>query len=87
MQQIKDLQEAYLCLKEKQLLVSVFGKRKSYFKLSKEAISVRNENLSCYISFADFEDLFSKQSFYLYEDEEEFVSIEKDKEYYAMKHK
>ena len=40
MQQIKDLQEAYLCLKEKQLLVSVFGKRKSYFKLSKEAISV-----------------------------------------------
>lgn len=87
MQKINDLQEAYLCLKDKQLLVSVFGKRKSYFRLAKEVISVRNENLSCYISFEDFEELFAKQSFYLYEDEEEFVSIEKDKEYYAMKHK
>ena len=34
------------------------------------------------------EDLFSKQKFYLYEDDkDEFVSMEKDREYYSIKHK
>ena len=88
MEQINDLNEAYLFLNEKGVLVSVFGQRKSYFALKKEAIFVSNEQLNCYITFEQFEDLFGKQKFYLYEDDkDEFVSMEKDREYYSIKHK
>ena len=88
MEQIKDLKEAYMYLNDHQVLVSRFSKKTSFFRLKKDAIMVLKDNLSCYLSFKEFEDLFANNPFYLYKDDkEEFVSLEKDKEYYSFQHK
>lgn len=80
--------EVVYLLKEKEVVYILHKGKMTFFALVNERIRVYNENCNYSISFEVFEELFYDETFYLHKKiEEEWISKEKDDEYYRWRHK
>ena len=83
MNEILDVNEALMCLKEKIIVKD----NKSIFKYKRKRIYVYSSNTSYSLSYKDFLELYKESKFVVVDDNNVNVDIEKDREYYAFKHK
>lgn len=81
--------EAISFLKEGKIILFFSDKSKYLASLKRQKIFIMSKNLTYYLTFEDFEELYQDASFYLYEESDENIDIKKDEEYYsynALKH-
>lgn len=88
MKQIESFSLALELMKEGSVLVTSVEGMPTYFGIRNNRIRVKNQMSGYYLSEEDFISLFHTKPFFEYEpNNEEEVSLEKDKEYYSWQHK
>lgn len=89
MEKIESLELLESYLKEGRVICTIAKSSVTRFVWKQELIHVYGEHAHYTLTFQDFLDLFSHESLYLYEKDEEYVEIskEKDDEYYGWYHK
>lgn len=89
MEKIQSFSLALEYLKQQEILVSFQKGNKNFYCMKKEKIQVQSKNASYVLTIEDFQELFEKEIFYLYEPETNGfeISKEKDEEYYGWYHK
>lgn len=70
-------------------VVCISNPQLTYFRLKNSSIQAKNDQSRYFLDWVEFEVIFSKEEFYLYEKkkEEAFVDDVKDEEYYSWRHK
>ena len=89
MEKIQSFSLALEYLKQQEILVSFQKGNKVLYCMKKEKIQVQSKNAAYVLTIEDFQDLFEKEVFYLYEPNDSGfeISKEKDEEYYGWYHK
>lgn len=88
MQKLTIFDEIQYALNNQEILFIKDKKGFTFFAKRMDKVRVYNENSNYIITFDEFQKLFSKTTFYVYEKEEdEFISKQKDDEYYSWWHK
>jgi len=84
---VESIVEAVTLLKQKEVLLSMVSKNKTFFVNKKDKVLVLNENSSYFLSFEDFKETFKDNQFVIFEDNESNFDFSRDDEYYGWKHK
>ena len=88
MEKINSLQQLEECLKANLILCTPTNKGLTYITLYKDKVRLQNEYSRYILTFQDFLELYGKQPFFIYEEEQgNEISVEKDEEYYGWYHK
>lgn len=89
LQQIEIWSDVLYYLNHQQIVFVIQKGKTTFFAKIEEKIRVNNEYSNYIMSEQEFEELFKNEIFYLYEKEsgEDFISKEKDDEYYSWWHK
>lgn len=74
-------------LKEKVTLFTIIDKQKIYFKGNKEMVRVSNPNCAYTISYEELKKLYSKNEFFIHQEESFEIDTSRDEEYYKWNHK
>ena len=82
--QIYNVNEACLLIKNGLIVVDV---NKTRFKLIKENIIIKNDNVRYSLTEKAFLDLYKDSKFIILEDSDAIIDVKKDEEYYNFKHK
>ena len=86
MNEIINVHQALIYLKEKKILISYINNERHYFMYKRKQIVVFNKNIRYFVDESTFIDLFYKNEFVLYENDlESEIDIFKDQEYYRWK--
>lgn len=85
MDELIDINEALIHLKNGELLACNFNDRFTYIKFINVEYYIKNENLSCYMDEKLFEETFKRTSFKIIEDSDNFIDENKDREYYSWR--
>lgn len=87
MNEITDISTVVDLLKQNEVLFSLVP-HKRYYRLLNDKVWLRDESLSIKLTLKDFIAQFKDQSFYLHSPQnEEYIDLEKDIEYYAWREK
>lgn len=79
---ISDFNLVLTLLKNGEILISFIKGKKTFFALKKDKIFCQNNSSSYSLTLLDFTSLFHDASFFIYENNESFIDIKKDEEYY-----
>lgn len=88
MDKIEDFATVRNFLKQGEI-VCISNPRLTYFGLKNSSIQAKNNQSRYFLDWVEFEEIFGKEEFYLYEKkkEEAIVDDAKDEEYYSWQHK
>lgn len=88
MQEITSIQQLEEVLKANTIVCTPSKKGLTYITMYKDNVRIQNAFSRYTLTFHDFLDLYSNQTFYIYEkDHDGEISLEKDAEYYSWYHK
>lgn len=89
MEKVENLEIVQSYLKEGKILCFFSENRMVKFLVKQDRLHLYGDSAHYVLSWKDFIDLYQQESFYLYEKEEEYIEIskEKDDEYYGWYHK
>lgn len=89
MKKLDSIDEVLFYLKESEIVFIFMERKRTFFCLKNDKVSVRGENSSYIISLEMFLELYQSYPFYLFEQKKEEIEIdkEKDEEYYRLWHK
>lgn len=91
MKKIESFEEVLYLLNQNEIVFLMDkGKATFFAQVENDRIRVNNEHVNYFMSIQQLKQLFASEVFYLYDkkrQKEEFVSDEKDAEYYSWKHK
>ena len=79
-----DINLAIKLLKKNIILYSIIDKKETFFKYENNNIMIKNNNSIYYLSDYDFIQLFKNVVFSIYENDEELIDEERDREYYSI---
>ena len=77
--------QARKALQDSEAVCIVSNSNTTYFYFTNDTIRVISKQYRYSLSFKEFEELYSKETFYLYDDKEEGIDEEKDSDYYQWK--
>jgi hypothetical protein len=81
---IFNITEACIVLKDGYILKDSYN---TIFRMKKEKILIRGENVSCFLSLLEFKELYKDSKFVVFDDNDSIIDSKKDDEYYSFKHK
>ena len=87
MEKIEDFSEVLRYLQDGEAVCIVNRSKITYFFYSHNKIVVVSENFNTSITPKQFQQLYEKENFYLYKNNEEEIDLAKDDEYYSWKGK
>ncbi len=79
-----DINLAIKLLKKDIILYSIIDKKETFFKYENNNIMIKNSNSIYYLIEYDFLQLFKNIVFSIYENDEELIDEERDREYYSI---
>lgn len=79
---IADFNLVLTLLKNGEILISFIKGKKTFFAMKKDKIFCQNNSSSYSLTVLDFTNLFHDASFFIFENNENFIDIKKDEEYY-----
>lgn len=69
------------------ILSSIIQNKKTIFIKKGEKVIMKNNNLGLALSLNDFKSIFENSEFVLIKNDEEFVDVQRDIEYYSWRNK
>lgn len=80
-----DIDKAIIYLKANYKLYSIIDREKVIFYLKDNLVTIKSSKVTSRLSIYDLKEVYSKSSFFILENNEEEVDIQKDKEYYSWR--
>ena len=87
MEKISSFAFALDALKQQEVLCSRSSGSLTSYRLKGDRISVSSGNVHYLLSLKEFAELFSRETFYIYDQFQQSIDSEKDDEYYAWKNR